>query len=48
MDKDKDKNSKPCTCKDGYFTNTAGPAVVKCQVCGGNQKVNRFGEGEKK
>ena len=47
-DKDKKEECKACTCKGGYLLNTIGPSVVKCQVCGGNQKVNRFGNGEKK
>jgi len=47
MDKDKDKDNKPCTCKGGYPLKTTGPSVVKCKDCGGRQKVNRFGNGEK-
>ena len=39
---------KPCTCRSGYFTTTTGPSVVKCQICGGRQKVNRFGNNESK
>jgi PHP family Zn ribbon phosphoesterase len=45
---EKDKDNKPCTCEWGYYLNNASPANVKCKDCGGRQKVNRFGEGEKK